>query len=352
MRSLMKIFVVLLLFVLSATSCQRRDFADKTTGISLELTMHVDFEGVGNLKIPELMRVDLYNATSGDLEYTIFVSSEGGTIHPKPGDYDMVVYNIDTESTQVRNGFNINDIEAITSDVSAFLKGQLSQFLAKRAQARKERLEKLEKERQEKEQMGNSSLSDAETSAPSIPIERIVYEPDHLFVGRTVGLNVPVVYEGQQRTIVAKVDVQTVIETWTIEVTNIKGLQWIRSAVAIMSGQVESHYIGTDRDSDAAVSIYFEDITIDRENNAIIGTFNTFGKHPDEISELSLDINLVDTNGEEHHFHFDVTSEFFDNPEQVIEVDVPIEIEEPKVEGGGFVPSVGDWETEYRDIIL
>ena len=47
-----------------------------------------------------------------------------------------------------------------------------------------------------------------------------------------------------------------------------------------------------------------------------------------------------------------VTSDFFDNPDCHIELDHPIEIEEPKVEGGGFVPSVGDWDTEYRDIIL
>ena len=217
--------------------------------------------------------------------------------------------------------------------MSAYLKSQLAQFLAKRAQAKMER----EKER---------------VKSPSESEERIVYQPDHLFVGRAVNVNIPVIYEGDKdRKIVVKVDASSVVETWKVTISNIKGIEWVTSAVAIMSGQVESSFIGKDEDSEYVVSIYFEKM-IDRENNMLVGYFNTFGKHPDELSLLSLDINVVDTSGEEHHFHFDVTSDFFDNPENHIKVDNPIEIEEPKVEGGGFVPEVEDWESVNKDIIL
>lgn len=341
-------FIMMTLFsaALLAGSCQRRDFANKTTGVSLELAVKADVEHTDGVPKPELMRVDLYDPEIGDLAYTDYISSTGGKIHPAPGYYDMIVYNINTESTQIRNESNFNDVEAFTSDVSAYLKSQLKQFLASRAQARAER------ERVKAEQNGGSSLAEGETAAPSIPEERIVNQPDHLFVGRAENVHIPVMYEDEpDREVVIEVEANSVVETWKIVVSNIEGLQWIRSAVAIMSGQVESSFIGKNEDSDDVVSIYFE-MMIDRENEMLVGYLNTFGKHPDEVSELSLDINLVDTSGEEHHYHFDVTSDFFDNPEYHIDVDYPIEIEEPKVEGGGFVPSVEDWESVNKDIIL
>ena len=330
-----RVLLTLLLpvFIILAASCQRRDFANKTTGVNVEISIDTEVDLPGGVAVPDIMRVDLYEPETGKLKYTDYISSTGGVIHPAPGNYDMIVYNINTESTQIRNESNINDIEAFTSDVSAYLKSQLAQFLAKRAQAKMER----EKER---------------VKSPSEPEERIVYQPDHLFVGRAVNVNIPVIYEGDKdRKIVVKVDASSVVETWKVTISNIKGLEWVTSAVAIMSGQVESNFIGKDEDSEDVVSIYFEKM-IDRENNILVGYFNTFGKHPDELSLLSLDINVVDTSGEEHHFHFDVTSDFFDNPESHIKVDNPIEIEEPKVEGGGFVPEVEDWESVNKDIIL
>lgn len=330
-----RVLLTLLLpvFIILAASCQRRDFANKTTGVNVEISIDTEVDLPGGVAVPDIMRVDLYEPETGKLKYTDYISSTGGVIHPAPGNYDMIVYNINTESTQIRNESNINDIEAFTSDVSAYLKSQLAQFLAKRAQAKMER----EKER---------------VKSPSESEERIVYQPDHLFVGRAVNVNIPVIYEGDKdRKIVVKVDASSVVETWKVTISNIKGIEWVTSAVAIMSGQVESSFIGKDEDSEDVVSIYFEKM-IDRENNMLVGYFNTFGKHPDELSLLSLDINVVDISGEEHHFHFDVTSDFFDNPESHIKVDNPIEIEEPKVEGGGFVPEVEDWESVNKDIIL
>lgn len=49
---------------------------------------------------------------------------------------------------------------------------------------------------------------------------------------------------------------------------------------------------------------------------------------------------------------FDLTDQFFDNDEYHLIVENPIVIEEPKVEGGGFVPSVGEWEDVTTDIEL
>lgn len=322
------VIVMLAAVVMSALSCQRRDFAEKVTEVNLSLNVKTHVANAGEVPAPETMRVDLYDVKTGKLKYTDYIEAEGGYIHPAPGTYDMVVYNIGTEAVQIRNESDINEIEAYTSEVSAFLKGQLAQFFADIAKI---------KESQER------SKSPAD--------EKVIYEPDHIFVGRADEVEIPVIYEGEEREVVIEVDAHPEVETWKVTVANVKGLEYVQNVVAVISGQAESHFIGRGEDSGESVSIYFEKKK-DMENKVLTGTFNTFGKHPTEKGILSLDINVTDTGGSDHHFHFDVDSQFQDNPDSHIVIDDPIEIEEPKVAGGGFAPSVDDWEDVNTDIDL
>lgn len=322
------VIVMLAAVVMSALSCQRRDFAEKVTEVNLSLNVKTHVANAGEVPAPETMRVDLYDVKTGKLKYTDYIEAEGGYIHPAPGTYDMVVYNIGTEAVQIRNESDINEIEAYTSEVSAFLKGQLAQFFADIAKI---------KESQER------SKSPAD--------EKVIYEPDHLFVGKADEVEIPVIYEGEEREVVIEVDAHPEVETWKVTVANVKGLEYVQNVVAVISGQAESHFIGRGEDSGESVSIYFEKKK-DMENKVLTGTFNTFGKHPTEKGILSLDINVTDTGGSDHHFHFDVDSQFQDNPDSHIVIDDPIEIEEPKVAGGGFAPSVDDWEDVNTDIDL
>lgn len=322
------VIVMLAAVVMSALSCQRRDFAEKVTEVNLSLNVKTHVANAGEVPAPETMRVDLYDVKTGKLKYTDYIEAEGGYIHPAPGTYDMVVYNIGTEAVQIRNESDINEIEAYTSEVSAYLKGQLAQFFADIAKI---------KESQER------SKSPAD--------EKVIYEPDHIFVGRADDVEIPVIYEGEEREVVIEVDAHPEVETWKVTVANVKGLEYVQNVVAVISGQAESHFIGRGEDSGESVSIYFEKRK-DMENKVLTGTFNTFGKHPTEKGILSLDINVTDTGGSDHHFHFDVDSQFQDNPDSHIVIDDPIEIEEPKVAGGGFAPSVDDWEDINTDIDL
>ena len=301
------VIVMLAAVVMSALSCQRRDFAEKVTEVNLSLNVKTHVANAGEVPAPETMRVDLYDVKTGKLKYTDYVEAEGGYIHPAPGTYDMVVYNIGTEAVQIRNESDINEIEAYTSEVSAYLKGQLAQFFADIAKI---------KESQER------SKSPAD--------EKVIYEPDHIFVGRADDVEIPVIYEGEEREVVIEVDAHPEVETWKVTVANVKGLEYVQNVVAVISGQAESHFIGRGEDSGESVSVYFEKKK-DMENKVLTGTFNTFGKHPTEKGILSLDINVTDTGGSDHHFHFDVDSQFQDNPDSHIVIDDPIEIEEPKV---------------------
>lgn len=329
MKRLILMALRVMLVIACAVSCQRRPFVEHTTGVNLVLKVNTQIQNAGDVPLPETMRVDLFDPQTGNVRYTDYISATGGYIYPAPGEYDLVVYNIGTESTLIRNEHSFNEVEAYTNDVSSFIKGQLAKFLASRAKAKAER---------------GKTKADEE--------ERIVNQPDHLFVATGHRVEIPAFVEDEAESeITIEVDANSVVESWKVQVVSVIGLQWVQSAVAIMSGQIESTYIGRDEDSDRIVSIYFE-MDKNEEDGLIEGTFNTFGKHPEELSELSFDVNITDTGGDEHHFHFDVTEDFFDNPDNIIVIDEQIEIEEPKTGGGGFDPSVEDWEDVKTDIIL
>ena len=325
-----------------AASCQRRPFGDKTTGVNLLLRVNTKIVNNNDVQVPDVMRVDLYDPVTGALKYTDYLGATGGYIYPSPGSYDVIVYNVGTESTQIRNESNFKKVEAYTSDVSMFLRAQLAKFLEKRAQARAER------ERARAEAQGRTKGEDPQTSAP---VERIVYEPDYLFVGHARGAEIPVLLDDEeQREVVLEVDAHSVVETWKVSAVNIKGMEYVQSVVAIISGQVGSRFIGTEECSDHVVSIYFE-MQKNTAESTVHGTFNTFGKHPMEQAEISFDLRVTDISGEEHHYHFDVDDQFENNSDFHIVVDEPIEVEKPSG-GGGFTPSVEDWEEVRTEINL
>ena len=200
MRTRMTAALVLTMAMLAA-SCQRRPFAEHTTEVNLVLNVKTDIVINDEVPMPETMRIGLYETDGGSVQYTDYISSTGGLIHPKPGTYDLVVYNIGTESTQIRNEKSHDDIEAFTSEVSSFLKSQLGKFLEKRAQAQAK-------------------------AEPEAKEEKIVYEPDHLFVGHLRQTEIPALLEdGEDIEIHLNVDAHSVVETWNVDIPNVDGVE-------------------------------------------------------------------------------------------------------------------------------
>lgn len=319
-------YMILLLLI---SACQRRPFAVEQTIVSLNLEVHTNIINHYQEKLPENMRVDLYDPETSELVYTDYVGPEGGYIHPKPGVYNMIVYSVGSESIIVHNEHDFNLIEAFTNEVSSFIKAQMAQLLSKRAMAAK---------------AGDTKYGE----------EPVVNQPDHMFVGWYSNLEVPVVYEQAVTEIYVEVDVHTIVETWQVEVQTIEGSQWIRDVIPIMSGQRGSVHIGPNKASEKVVSIFFDMEVEDREDGGkcLKGKFNTFGKHPDYSSGLSFDMNVLDTGDGNHFFHFDVSDQFVDNEERYILITEKVVIEEPKVSGGGFQPVVDDWNDIHTDINL
>ena len=335
-----RLAALLLVCTLLAGACQRRPFSSRNTGVNLVLKINTRIVNQVDVALPANMRVGMYNPDNHSLGYADFVGPEGGYISPEPGTYDILVYNFETESTILRGEDDFLKAEAYTNEISPYLKGQIRPLLEQRRKLRQERL---------------AASSVSETAATDDE-ERVVYEPDHLFVGRVKGQDIPqLLLEEGDREIVIEVDATSIVETWKIEIKGVQGAEYISSISAVISGQAASTYLYSGEDSDESVSVYFTMQTNrarTSDEGMIMGSFNTFGKKPGVESELSLDVSITDSGGNTYDLHYDITSDFQDNPERVIVIEDDISIDPPSSGGGGFDPSVEDWDNVTSDIEL
>ena len=335
-----RLAALLLVCTLLAGACQRRPFSSRNTGVNLVLKINTRIVNQVDVAVPANMRVGMYNPDNHSLSYADFVGPEGGYISPEPGTYDILVYNFETESTILRGEDDFLKAEAYTNEISPYLKGQIRPLLEQRRKLRQERL---------------AASSVSETAATDDE-ERVVYEPDHLFVGRVKGQDIPrLLLEEGDREIVIEVDATSIVETWKIEIRGVQGAEYISSISAIISGQAASTYLYSGEDSDESVSVYFTMQTNrarTSDEGMIMGSFNTFGKKPGVESELSLDVSITDSGGNTYDLHYDITPDFLDNPERVIVIEDDISIDPPSSGGGGFDPSVEDWDNVTSDIDL
>lgn len=347
MRNMTRILMVLMVALL-ALSCQRRPFAEHRSRVTLNVIINTDIVNHVQEELPENMRVDLYDIKTGQLRYTDYVGPTGGVIYPAPGVYNMLVYSIGTESTIIHNEQHYEQIEAYTNEVSAFIKGQMAQFLAKRAKAARERAAK------KYASMLQGGESDIKGPQP-FEDELVVNQPDHVFVGWSPNLEIPVVYEEDGDVeIYVEVDAHTLVETWIVEVRNLEGAEWIASTISLMSGQKGSVHMGPNVHSDKVVSVFFDMKLEKREDGgtSLKGKFNTFGIHPDNLAGATLDLNIQDKGGADFTYHFEVTDQFENNDKRYILIEQPIVVEEPKVSGGGFQPTVDEWQDVKTEINL
>ena len=335
-----RLAALLLVCTLLAGACQRRPFSSRNTGVNMVLKINTRIVNQVDVALPANMRVGMYNPDNHSLSYADFVGPEGGYISPEPGTYDILVYNFETESTILRGEDDFLKAEAYTNEISPYLKGQIRPLLEQRRKLRQERL---------------AASSVSETAATDDE-ERVVYEPDHLFVGRVKGQEIPqLLLEEGDREIVIEVEATSIVETWKIEIRGVQGAEYISSISAIISGQAASTYLYSGEDSDESVSVYFTMQTNrarTSDEGMIMGSFNTFGKKPGVESELSLDVSITDSGGNTYDIHYDITSDFQDNPERVIVIEDDIKIDPPSSGGGGFDPSVEDWDNVTSEIEL
>ncbi len=310
--------------LLFAVSCQRRPLTDADYTVNIRFNMDYDIVNFENPAEPELMRVAFFDHTTGRLVTHAFLPPSGGQMSVVPGRiYDVLAYNFDTRVTYINNENDFNSIVATTNSISESFKSKLR----------------------------SRGTRTPDTSAEED--ETIVYDPDHLWVGRLGSVDLPR-RSVDSPEITLTIDCATVVQTWKLEVDKIEGSQWIGSISALITGLSRYNSISSgDRSHDYA-SVFF-DIRSIGADGVLNTTFNTFGARPGsgEGAQI-LSLVITDVAGNGYVFNADVSDQFVDNPAQIIRIKTDgIVIPEPeKKDSGGLAPSVDEWKTIVSEIVI
>lgn len=356
--------IFLVLSLLALFSCERRPLEDPSEAISIRIK--VDVKAVTNVNTnvrnsiklygtntslwdeklkqldPEMMRVLVYDPETEKLLTQSFVSSSvvengervfTGNLGISHGNYNFLVYNFDTPTTQVTAENNENSILAYTNEISPSLKAR---FLGTKA-------------------------DDEEDPYADLSIR---YEPEHLLVANEKDVRI----SPHDTLVVVRTEASTIVDTYYLQV-RVKGLEFASSATAVISGLSPSNKIGlNERTIDPTAAVVFEmqkgqDLSLDGENKDILcAVFNTFGKIPQISSDLFVTFNVYDTAGKLKQYKANMNSVFeselakknhwliIDESVLTIEIEKPVD---PTTSGnGGFQPKVDDWEEEQGEITI
>ena len=313
--SRVRYILLVVMAALFSVACQRRPMEEMYLKVYLDLTIEeeiVNYEYVD----PGMMRVAFFDSETGEYLSHDFVSSKGGYIFAPYGDVDMVVYNIEAGDTRVRNYYVWSDVEAYTNEISEQQRSPFTRYLQSRVETR-----------------------------PSY--EDIRLTPGHLFVARERNIHIP--QHISEDVFIIKTTARTIVESWTVEINGITGMEWVGSVAMILSGQVSSNFIATNTRSTDPVAIYFDAISAQRRSTFVLSRFETFGREKTSGDAAMLSILFTDVAGHPYMYNFDVSDQMEDNPLQHIVINGEIDIPQPEV-GGGFAPTVDEWKEFIYDI--
>ena len=309
-------YLAMLLICILPSSCQRRPLTTADYAVTVNISIEKDIVNYEYEKDPSLMRCIFYDSKSGAFITQAFLPPTGGQVSLIPArEYDVLVYNFDTESTWLENENWFQSIYASTSLIPDSFRTKLR------------------------------------SRASKVDDEQIVYDPDHLYVGRLNDVFIPSRSVDAPQ-VVLDVVCETVVESWLLEVKTITGVENIGSIAAVITSLSGSNRIGYNERSEEYVSVYFDNQVID-ENGVLTAKFNTFGWNEKITEPQVLSLVFTDIAGKGHVINIDISHQFPDNEEQIIRIEMEIDIPEPITSGdGGFVPKVEDWGDVNTDIVI
>ena len=307
----MRRMIAYVLAIVALVSCTHKELCydhPHITNVNVEFNWTEEPE-----KVPESMSVYFYKDGSSDEPLRFeFTDQTGGRIRLTPGTYHAVSVNSDERNHQV---VDINEYDSfyVTTKEAASITG-LSTF-----------------------GVTPQNLPKAKAAVE----ERIVAEPKNVWYSNARDI---VIGDGEDHSVA--LDIRPQLATYRIEIKNASNLKWVYGVSATMSGLVGGLHIGTGQLSEERVTIPFE-AQWNKEENMVTGSFTTFGHCPTKTNKHYLKVYAVLADGSYWDFTYDVTDIVHNAPDEnmiVIELD-GLPIPKPVANGGGFKPTVGEWNS-------
>ncbi len=290
---------------------------DITVATDIDLDTHPEYKEKVEGKMPEWLCVCFYDAQTHQLVTQDFIGAQGGFINVQPGTYDIIIYNLGDESTQVSGTETRGGAYAFTSQEGTRVKVT----------------------------KGSKGEEKAEYD--------IIYEPDHLLVGTVEGVVIPDEREPDY-SINIEAQLQSVLETFTFEIATVTGGEHVARADVYITNQASGRYLWDNRYASRPCAIHVPAV-VDKEKGVLYTVFNSFGKFPDPSSEVFLSVQVTGESGGKYLWTYDITEQLSnpDNTGKALVITEPMDVpEDTPASGGGFTPRVDDWNQEVIEIPL
>ena len=295
-------------------------------GMKVNLVIDADYTKEGG-KVPELYCILFYDAATGNFATLSYVNPQGGEIHLPAGTYNYVIYNFDLEAVTVSEQENFSTLVAETSEA-----GDTYNTLVKR--------------------MEETRRKTAGEDTKNIDTPHVVYEPDN-FLTETDQVTIP--HRSTDDEIISiTVHPKNIIRTATIEIRGLKNTQYISGITAYINAISGSYNPSNGKmDIPATQSVY---CGYKGNDDIYRGSFRFFGmldkdyfNHKENKAYAYL--LLMDTIGASYLHTQEITEqlkEAVNTGNLNLKIRYDFEVPKPDItsQGGGFNPSLEDWNEE------
>lgn len=324
----LRLFGVVAALVAVISSCVHRDF-EYESGRNAWLNVVFDWSNEPEAN-PASMTLYMYPADGGKPSIHEFAGRDGGTIRLEPGIYHAICINSDNRDVYYRNALSHSTFEITTTESKSL----------------------------------NYARADADGFSSSLHIPRapgtetqpLMIQPPMLWSQSVTSFEVrmspatgglskqsPDHTQNQELRMLPERIVDTYIVT-VRKINNVKGLSALSATISDMS---DGYLAGLRSPNDTPSTITME-LRHDKANATAEGEFLTFGHCPSGIRSHKLLLLALLSDGSQCHFEFDVSDQTHAEPDadniHHIVVDLLDLPETHGPAGGGFDPSVNEWE--------
>lgn len=189
--------------------------------------------------------------------------------------------------------------------------------------------------------------SEGAPTAPDARNERVAAAVDGLWCDR-IETSFPVTMEGDTVILYPA----SLLCNYSVEIRGAQNLSGVIGVSASLSGMAGGLFAGTGRLSGEAVTVPFE-MEADEDQGVLMAAFKVFGHCPLSVQSHTLIVYAVLSDGSKWYYLYDVTDQVHTAPDPC-NVHILLEglpLPQPS-QGGGFTPSVGEWEEVQIDVAM
>lgn len=302
------------LAILALTSCEHKDLCYDHAH-TFDVCVFFDWRNAPEAD-PETMSAYLFPENDEQAQRYEYPNKTGGSAAIPANNYLALCLNTDTEVNLLRNTDDADTFEIYTREAKTM------------------------------KNLGTamSSLPRAEDTETEI----VVLTPEMIWSDRID--NITVACNAGNRTIVFHPSER--LCTYTVEIRNVKNLQYASSMSGLLSGMGGSMLLAQRQLIGERCTLPF-DVTRDGID-CVKGQFNTFGHCPVTVGKHQMTVYVILTDNTKWYYTWDVTEQIHLAADQC-QIDIVLdglELPEPEDVGGGFHPDVDDWKNIQIEITM